>query len=71
MPVAIACPSCGQQVTLHAPEKYAGKVVRCPWCRARMRIPGVAATADEQLPTVELADEKLVPAGVGRRRAPL
>jgi hypothetical protein len=45
MSVAIACPSCRQQVTLHAPEKSAGKVVHCPSCNARMGVPDVAGPA--------------------------
>jgi hypothetical protein len=67
MSVAIACPSCRRQITLHAPEKYAGKIVHCPGCKARMKIPDAPApldgarpfprAADEELPAVELADD--------------
>jgi hypothetical protein len=37
MPIRITCPGC--QRGINAPEKYAGKVAKCPGCGAALKIP--------------------------------
>jgi hypothetical protein len=38
MPIVIKCDQCGQ--AMKAPDKYAGKAVKCPKCQATLRVPG-------------------------------
>jgi len=54
MPIKVICQSC--QKELNAPEKYAGKRVKCPGCQEPLAIPGaapdpgIASSGKESLP---------------------
>lgn len=37
MPITTQCESCGKRMGI--PEKYAGKVIRCPACKSTLRVP--------------------------------
>jgi len=41
VPLEISCPSC--QAKFRAPEKYAGKKIKCPKCQGVITVPGAAA----------------------------
>jgi len=43
MPFRVACPTCGSKGT--APDKAAGREVKCPKCRATIRIPSIPGTS--------------------------
>lgn len=55
MPISVTCPS-GHKI--NAPEKYAGKVVKCPKCSQAVQIPNMAEEVPmaHELPAVESAD---------------
>lgn len=55
MPISVTCPS-GHKI--NAPEKYAGKVVKCPKCSQAVQIPNMAEEAPmaHEFPAVESAD---------------
>lgn len=53
MSIRAECPACGKVVK--APEKYAGKVAKCPACQVRMRIPVPEAAAVGPSPPPEPA----------------
>ena len=38
MPIPVNCPECGKKI--NAPDKFAGKRVKCPKCKTPMEIPG-------------------------------
>ena len=38
MPISVACPVCGAKST--APDAAAGRLVKCPKCRAALKVPG-------------------------------
>lgn len=55
MPISVTCPS-GHKI--NAPEKYAGKVVKCPKCSQAVQIPSMAEELPmaHEVPAVESAD---------------
>lgn len=73
MPIPLTC-SCGRRVM--APEKFAGKSVRCSYCGASLPVPAPAAAAPAESAPYELAPEapraepavELAPLPAGPRR---
>ena len=53
--IQLSCPSCSRH--LQAPDDYAGKVVRCPYCKGKVPLPDAPApTLPQTLPVVEVVD---------------
>jgi hypothetical protein len=66
----ITCPACSLRITPRDPGKYAGRVVRCPNCRKRIRV-GLPTTAAPLGPFSALQSVTAAPTPSGRavRRA--
>jgi DNA-directed RNA polymerase subunit RPC12/RpoP len=49
MPIVVKCDQCGQ--AMQAPDKFAGKAVKCPKCGARLVVPAAAVAPAETATT--------------------
>lgn len=50
MAIPIACGSCGKQIK--APDKYAGRIVKCPKCGNSIGVPGMQSVGEATGPIV-------------------
>ncbi|HEY1378429.1 MAG TPA: zf-TFIIB domain-containing protein [Gemmataceae bacterium] len=66
--IAFKCPKC--RVTLEFADAAAGRLARCPACRARVRVPEPPPPAEEEVVTAPVAEEPPPPRRRKKRRRP-
>jgi len=79
VPIRVECPSCGRGIK--APDKYAGKVAKCPGCSNKLQVPipaakenpptAVAPPASQAAPSVAPVASPPAPVTVVQQTAPI
>ncbi|MHC4664277.1 MAG: zinc ribbon domain-containing protein [Planctomycetota bacterium] len=68
MPIPVTCPECGKQV--NAPDKFAGKRVKCPDCKNPMQIPAGGGGAGDDMMLDSTAGTKKTTGPLGGKTCP-